>query len=129
MNIQNLINDVLMAIIAVVIPIVAQYAIRYLESKRMEFENKQKQYMFNNTMIAATDIVEKVVDYVSQTMVDDLKAHGKFDNEMKKVAYDDAVKMIKQLLNDDVQKLIIATYGDLNNWIQVTIESYINAKK
>ena len=74
-------------------------------------------------------LVEKVVDYVSQTYVDALKKEGKFDAAAQQNAYNKAVEALEKLMDDDMKHVLINVYGDLSTWMKVSIESYIKSRK
>lgn len=129
MNTQQLLMDLLYAVLIAAIPVLAKYLVAYLDSKKSEIEDNQKNSDFSNTITKALEIVETVVKYVSQTYVDDLKAKGTFDADAQAEALNKAMETIQSQLDEDTKNLIITAYGDLQQWLRVQIESTIKDSK
>lgn len=129
MNAQQLLMDLLYAVLIAAIPVLAKYLVAYLDSKKSEIEDNQKNSDFSNTIAKALEIVETVVKYVSQTYVDDLKAQGTFDADAQTEALNKAMETIQSQLDEDTKNLIITAYGDLQQWLRVQIESTIKDSK
>ena len=129
MNAQQLLMDLLYAVLIAAIPVLAKYLVAYLDSKKSEIEDNQKNSDFSNTITKALEIVETVVKYVSQTYVDDLKAKGTFDADAQAEALNKAMETIQSQLDEDTKNLIVTAYGDLQQWLRVQIESTIKDSK
>lgn len=129
MTAQQLLMDLLYAVLIAAIPVVSKYVVSYLDSKKSEIEDNQKNIDFSNTISKALEIVSTVVKYVSQTYVDDLKAQGKFDADAQVEALNKAMETIQSQLDEDTKNLIITAYGDLQQWLRVQIESTIKDSK
>lgn len=129
MNAQQLLMNLLYAVLIAAIPVLAKYLVAYLDSKKSEIEDNQKNSDFSNTITKALEIVETVVKYVSQTYVDDLKAKGAFDADAQAEALNKAMETIQSQLDEDTKNLIITAYGDLQQWLRVQIESTIKDSK
>lgn len=82
-----------------------------------------------NSLRIAEEVVNKVVPYVNQVYVDQLKADGKFDLEAQQEAFNLAVTECKRLIKPDIVELINSTYGDFEEWLKVTIEQIIKRFK
>ena len=125
----NLLLELAYAVVIVVVPILAKYAISYLASKKSEVDAKTDSIVFQDTISDAIDLVQRVVDMVSQTYVESLKKSGNFTEEAQKIAFNEALTTIKNLLDDSTRELLQTTYSDLDSWIKVQVESYIQSKK
>lgn len=73
----------------------------------------------------AVTIVSNAVKSTYQTYVETLKGTNAWTKEAQKNALNKAVLDTKLLLTKDIQKLIKDTYGNLEEWIQIKIESTI----
>lgn len=125
-SIPDSIQTVLVLIVIAIIGILVKSLTSFLQEKKKDFANKD----FDSTLNKAIDVVCSVVDSVSQTYVDDLKAEGKFDIEHQKEATQKAIEQAKDLLNENSKELIITAYNDLDEWIETQIQAYIkNSKK
>ena len=125
----NLLLELAYAVVIVVVPILAKYAISFLASKKSEIDAKTDSIVFQDTVSEAIDLIQRVVDTVSQTYVDSLKKSGNFTEEAQKKAFNDALETVKNLLSNDTRELLEVTYSDIDSWIKVQIESYIQSKK
>lgn len=128
-NLTNLLMELLYVVLIGAIPIVSKYLIQQIEAKKNEILKNDKAENFQNSIDGAMSLVEKVVDYVSQTYVDALKKEGKFDATAQQNAYNKAVDALEKLMDDDMKHVLINVYGDLSTWMKVAIESYIKSRK
>lgn len=92
-------------------------------------KTKTKNETLNKSLTIAEEIVGKVVPFVNQTYVDQLKSDGKFDAKAQAEAFRLAVEESKKLIKPDIIKLINEVYGDFDEWLTVTIESIIKTFK
>ncbi len=129
MNIETFLMDLLYVVLVAAIPVLTNYLVAYLESKKTQIDDNKKNNDFANTLTKALEIVTSVVKYVSQTYVDDLKAQGKFDAAAQEEALKKAVETIQSQLDEDTKELLITAYGDLQTWIRVQIEAAIKDSK
>lgn len=124
--------NILGSVAIVVIPILARYFVVYLIEQRKKVENEIKQSelaQFEASILEAIDIIERVVQTVSQTYVDSLKAKGEFTKEAQEKSFEEAFETAKLLIPEETKKLIETVYSDLDTWLKVQIESYIKSKK
>ena len=128
-NLTNLLMELLYVVLIGTIPIVSKYLTQQIEAKKNEILKNDKAKDFQNSIDGAMSLVEKVVDYVSQTYVDALKKEGKFDAAAQQNAYNKAVDALEKLMDDDMKRVLIDVYGDLATWMRVAIESYIKNNK
>lgn len=128
-NLTNLLMELLYVVLIGAIPIVSKYLIQQIEAKKNEILKNDKAKDFQNSIDGAMNLVEKVVDYVSQTYVDALKKEGKFDATAQQNAYNKAVEALEKLMDDDMKHVLINVYGDLSTWMKVAIEYYIKSNK
>lgn len=132
MNVETFLSELLIAVITVVIPIISKYLISYLnalkEKKMIESEIEENS-AFETATCEAIELVQKIVDKVSQTYVDSLKSKGEFTKEAQVESFNMALNDAKILISDETQTLINAVCGDFDKWLEVQIESYIKMKK
>ena len=128
-NLTNLLMELLYVVLIGTIPIVSKYRTQQIDVKKNEILKADKTKDFQHSIDGAMNLVEKVVDYVSQTYVDSLKKEGKFDAAAQQNAYNKAVDALEKLMDDDMKRVLIDVYGDLATWMKVAIESYIKNNK
>ena len=77
------------------------------------------------------NIIESSVIYVNQTFVNILKENGDFNNDDKLKAFNEAKTLISSQLSrsTDLLKVIKDIYGDVDSYINIMIESYVNKHK
>lgn len=129
---EQFLNELLIAVVTVAIPIIVKYLTSYLnalkQKKQSEIEQKDKE-AFDKSVVEAIDLVQKVVDKVSQTYVDSLKQKGEFTKESQKESFELAISDAKELISSETQALIASVYSDFDKWLEVQIESYIRSQK
>lgn len=126
--IMPLIREILYVVIIAVIPVLTKFIVTALNAKRNEIATRTDNLLFKDTLLRAIQLVQDAVDTTSQTFVDTLKAEGKFDEESQKKAMEMTLNSVKSLMDSDMKEMIDTFYLDLDAWIKLQIESYINKK-
>lgn len=121
-NVMNLLQVIVLGILAYGIPYVLKELNAYIDKKQQEIVK-------NSYLNEAIDLIQTVVNAVSQTYVFDLKKAEKFDKEAQTEALNQAVSTARAMLNSELTTWIETTYNDLETWIKTQIESYINTIK
>lgn len=123
-------NEILINIISVIVTAVIIPVITLVGGKLVSWLNAKVNNEKANAMLtAATNAVVNAVRSVLQTYVDTLKANGKFDESSQKIALIKAKKLALESMNEEVQKYIGTTYGNIDTWITTMIEATLNAIK
>lgn len=125
----QLLVDILYVIIVGSVPVVAKYIVSYLDSKKKQVDIDTNNKAFKDTLSDAIEIIQKVVDTVSQKYVESLKASGEFTEEAQIEAFNKALNTSKLLISTESQKILRTAYTDIDEWIKVQIESYIKLSK
>lgn len=125
----NILRDVAYVVIIGVIPIISKYVICYLQAREIKLSQEVEDETFETTRILTLELIQNVVDMVSQTYVDSLKNKGEFTKEAQAEAFNRALTLCKELMSDSSKEIIEAGYKDLDSWIGMNIESYIKSKK
>lgn len=128
-NFEEILRNALYLICAGVVPLLIRYVVVYLQVKINENSakinnNKIEQYLF-----ATTDVLEKVVLTVNQTYVDQLKQSNSFTEEAQEAAKNMAIEKTMNLLTEESKKAIEMLYGDLTEYLEVSIEALVRANK
>ena len=82
-----------------------------------------------NLLENALEIIYDCVNYVQQTIVDDLKESDTFTEEAQAEALATAKNEIMSLINEEMLEAIETTYGNAEEYIAVVIESCIAQNK
>jgi len=123
-------NEILLNVISVVVTAVVLPLISLAGTKLVQLINSK----INNNKAAsllstATLIIVNAVRSVFQTYVEALKKEGKFDEQSQKIALLKAKDIALSQMTEDVKEFISSTYGDLDSWINTSIEATINTLK
>ena len=122
---EILINIISVIVTAVIIPVITLVGGKLVSWLNAKINNEKA----NAMLTAATNAVVNAVRSVLQTYVDTLKANGKFDESGQKIALIKAKKLALESMNEEVQKYIGTTYGNIDTWITTMIEATLNAIK
>lgn len=122
-------QDLLYVVITAVVPILVGYFVSFLKAQRDKGLQEIDNTYVKTTFKEVTDIILKAVDTVSQTFVDNLKKEGSFDETKQKEALEKAINQAKDMINEEGVNLVLEKYGDLDAFIRLTIEAYIQSTK
>ena len=133
---MELLQDILQMIIYAVITgagvVVVKKILDFANSKIDEVQatTKLSEYEKLNKLIdQAQGIVENVVMSVNQVFVNTLKAEGRFDKESAEIAKNTAVDKATELLTEEAVNAIEKIYGNLDVYLDVTIEALVSKLK
>lgn len=70
-------------------------------------------------------LVESCVNSLTQTVVNELKKTGKFDEEAAKRVKQECINLIISQLSPEMKKFIEENFGNLTDYISTQIESYL----
>ena len=122
-------NLIFELIIIPLLGILVGFLVKYLKIKsndicaKIENDNVQKYLnMLNNT-------ISQCVIATNQTYVEALKKEGKFDLEAQKIAFDKTKTSVLQLLSQEAKVYLTTAIGDLDSYINNTIEAEVNLNK
>lgn len=122
-------NLIFELIIIPLLGILVGFLVKYLKIKsndicaKIENDNVQKYLnMLNNT-------ISQCVIATNQTYVEALKKEGKFDLEAQKIAFNKTKTSVLQLLNQEAKVYLTTAIGDLDSYINNTIEAEVNLNK
>lgn len=136
MDILELLKDILAVVIYTIITGCGVVVVR----KVLEFINKKIDQLQENTKLIEYEKLNKIidnvqnsiyniVDAVNQTFVDTLKEHNKFDKESAAAAKSVATDKANALLTQEAIKAITQIKGDVDVFIDTTIESAVRQLK
>ena len=126
---KEVLMNVIYVIIIGVLPILTKMVVSYIGAKKEDIDDSIYDSALKTVIDSSITLVQNVVDTVSQTYVDALKKEKKFDEESQKKAFQMALDKVKSMLTDYSVSVLQSTYKDVDKWIEVQIESYINMKK
>lgn len=125
MNLNELLNSLLFALLTVAIPFVLNQIVPYIKVLI-----KKQNIINENTILSnALDDVMDAVLYVNQIYVDALKKEGTFteqaQSEAFKLAYNEAIKV----MSEEAKEIISKTNESVDEWLYKQIEIAVNNAK
>lgn len=112
-----------------IIPVVGTFIMTYIKKKTTEIQNKINNDNVNKYISLASDAIQSSVTAVFQTYVDTLKKDGKFDKEAQQEAFNKAKEKSMSIMGDTTKEIIKEAYGDIDQFVNIMIEKYINDLK
>ncbi|KAB0577213.1 superfamily 6 holin (LLH) [Fusobacterium naviforme] len=129
---SDLVNDILVAVLSVCVPILAGYLVRLINSwtasAKAETASTQGDVLRNH-LEEISKAIATAVSYTSQTYVDSLKAAGKFTKEAQKEALQRSLAAALSILTPAAAEFIEETYGDIKEYILPMVEAEVRKQK
>ncbi len=112
------INDVLYAMITVMLPLLLRFVWQYVAVRTTDSKYAD-----------ALNSVFSAVDYVNQTFVDALKDKGCFDEEAQTYALTMAKDAAIDLMGASTRRWLERAVTDLDSWLTMQIEARVKSTK
>lgn len=122
-------NDILIKILVSVGILVLTNVFVYLSNLSKEKIAKIENIKVREASYKLLDIVTKCVSATNQEFVGDLKKEGKFDKDQQEEAWNKTKNKINKILDDESKEILEKAYGDLNSYINQTIEDEVTNQK
>ncbi|MDU6791993.1 MAG: hypothetical protein E6415_13905 [Intestinibacter bartlettii] len=122
-------NDILIKILVSVGILVLTNVFVYLSNLSKEKIAKIENIKVREASYKLLDIVTKCVSATNQEFVGDLKKEGKFDRDQKEEAWNKTKNKINKILDKESREILDKAYGDLNSYINQTIEDEVTNQK
>lgn len=129
MELKDILEMLIQAVIIPVVPIIATYVMQYLKQLADETSKRIENETVRHYMQEASDAVIQAVEYTTQTYVDALKKEGSFDKTAQQQAFSQAKEVALQLMTQETKELLTEVYGDLSMWLDTRIEQTVGATK
>ena len=122
-------NDILIKILVSVGILVLTNIFVYLSNLSKEKVAKIENIKGREASYKLLDIITKCVSATNQEFVGDLKKEGKFDKDQQEEAWNKTKNKINKILDDESREILDKAYGDLNSYINQTIEDEVTNQK
>ena len=122
-------NDILIKILVSVGILVLTNVFVYLSNLSKEKIAKIENIKVREASYKLLDIVTKCVSATNQEFVGDLKKEGKFDRDQQEEAWNKTKNKINKILDDESKEILEKAYGDLNSYINQSIENEVKLQK
>ena len=132
MNFNELISNILFAVLTVAIPTILPYVISFIKSHIAQSDivteltkNQNMNEVINGALL---NIMDSVL-YVNQIYVNSLKKNGSFTEQAQKDAFKLAYNKAVKLVSDETKTVIEKVYGSFEEWVYLQIEVAVNNAK
>lgn len=122
-------NDILIKILVSVGILVLTNVFVYISNLSKEKVAKIENIKVREAIDKLLDIITKCVSATNQEFVGDLKKQGKFDKDQQEEAWNKTKNKINKILDDESREILEKAYGDLNSYINQTIEDEVTNQK
>lgn len=122
-------NDILIKILVSVGILVLTNIFVYLSNLSKEKIAQIENIKVREASEKLLDIITKCVSATNQEFVGDLKKEGKFDKDQQEEAWNKTKSKINKILDDESKEILDKAYGDLNSYINQTIEDEVTNQK
>ena len=122
-------NDILIKILVSVGILVLTNVFVYLSNLSKEKIAKIENIKVREASDKLLDIITKCVSATNQEFVGDLKKEGKFDKDQQEEAWNKTKNKINKILDKESREILDKAYGDLNSYINQTIEDEVTDRR
>lgn len=122
-------NDILIKILVSVGILVLTNVFVYLSNLSKEKVAKIENIKVREAIDKLLDIITKCVSATNQEFVGDLKKEGKFDKDQQEEAWNKTKNKINKILDKESKEILGKAYGDLNDYINQTLEDEVKRQK
>jgi len=122
---QDVLLQLLQAVITVATPIVAGYAVKALNAHAEQAKAATANEMAQRWIAEVANAITTAILYTSQTYVDALKDSGDFTVDRQKQAFKLAMEQAKSLLSKDALHFLDMAYGDATAYLTSQIEAEV----
>lgn len=105
------------------------FVAEYVHEKLTLIKGQVKSEALRAFIDKVDSIVRLAVEMTNQTIVDDAKKAGEFDDEAKKKAFLTTFAAVDDMLSDEDKDRFAEQFGDLSTYIKANIEAYIKDSK
>lgn len=125
----QMLQEIFFTVLIPLVGILCSYGIAFLNKKVKEVQEKVNNDLFTKYSDMLVGIVETCVIATNQTYVDELREQGKFGPEEHDIAYHKTYDAIKELLTEEMKKVLQEGYSDLEFYISQLIQEQVNVIK
>lgn len=126
---QELISDLLVAVITVCVPIFTGYLVKAIQKAGDNAAADTESLVFQGYIDEITQAITQAVSCTSQTYVDTLKEKGEFSLEAQKEALQKSIETARAILSPAALKFIDEVYGDFVEYVTPKIEAEVRKQK
>ena len=126
---QDLISDLLVAVVTVCVPIFTAYIVKAVQKAGDNAAADTENIKVQGYIEEITNAISQAVSATSQTYVDALKEKGEFTLEAQKEALQKSIETAAAILSPAALKFIDDVYGDFVDYVTPKIEAEVRKQK
>lgn len=126
---QDLISDLLVAVVTVCVPIFTTYIVKAIQKAGDNAAADTEDLKVRGYIEEITAAITQAVSATSQTYVDALKESGEFTLEAQKEALQKSIETAKAILSPAALEFIDDVYGDFVEYVTPKIEAEVRKQK
>jgi hypothetical protein len=126
---QETLNIILTSVVVPVLIALTTVIVNYLNKLGADLKAKADSRELDKYITIAEDAISTAVTSVTQTFVETIKGTGGWDEAAMKLAFEDTKSKAISIMGFAAQEALQAAYGDVDEWIDNKIESYVNRTK
>lgn len=126
---QDLISDLLVAVVTVCVPIFTAYIVKAVQKAGDNAAADTENIKVQGYIEEITNAISQAVSATSQTYVDALKESGEFTLEAQKEALQKSIETAKAILSPAALEFIDDVYGDFVDYVTPKIEAEVRKQK
>ena len=126
----SVLGTIITVVVLPCIGILANYLVKYINTKIDQEQAKTTNEQTKQLLELADKVLTQCIQNTTETFVNTAKAAGTFTPEVAEKAFEMSKETFLKTISTDAEAAIKASYGDVDTWIKVAIESTIaNLKK
>lgn len=126
---QDLISDLLVAVVTVCVPIFTAYIVKAVQKAGDNAAADTENIKVQGYIEEITNAISQAVSATSQTYVDALKEKGEFTLEAQKEALQKSIETAAAILSPAALEFIDDVYGDFVDYVTPKIEAEVRRQK
>lgn len=126
---QDLISDLLVAVVTVCVPIFTAYIVKAVQKAGDNAAADTENIKVQGYIEEITNAISQAVSATSQTYVDALKEKGEFTLEAQKEALQKSIETAAAILSPAALEFIDDVYGDFVDYVTPKIEAEVRKQK
>jgi len=122
-------NLILTAVVVPLLVALTPMIVNFINLKAKEVKDKIQDAKLRKYIDIAEDAIETAVVSTMQTVVDAIKYTEEWTPETQKKIFNDVKLKAIAIMGLTAKEVLAQAYGDIDEWINNTIEYYVNANK
>ena len=129
MDYMELLQQIFQVCIIPLLGVLTTYLVMFIKHKSEALQKETDNELYKKYIALLDETITKCVIATNQTYVDELREQGRFGPEEHEIAYHKTYDAIKELLTEEMKKVLQEGYSDLEFYISQLIQEQVNVIK